>query len=65
MSDGAHDLVVALQELRDRFDLDCVRATKEIDPGHSIALEITASGPVVIECSHGHSMIVEVPEDVR
>lgn len=59
---GAFDLILAMRELREQFDLDVVACTRRLDGAEDdITVRVTRSGPVEIENAEGWLLTSEEP----
>ena len=61
MSLGVAELLAAMRELQDTFDLDTVAVSRPQSDGHVLTLTVTAGAPLVIERDDGISMAI--PEE--
>jgi hypothetical protein len=59
---GVADLLQALTELRDRFELDSVSGTRRLADGEPIRLTVWAAGPPTIETGAGSIVLLDREE---
>ena len=61
MSLGVADLRRALEELRDRFELDSLAATRKLPDAEPITITVWASGSPTLEGPAGSLVLLDPP----
>ena len=62
MTPSVSDLVAALRELRDRFELDSAAGSRKLPDGHVLKLTVWAGGALSIERDDGAIVMADVEE---